>query len=238
MLLTRKALTIKIIFLSLFFSILFVGLVKFAGINPDGTVDVIQTFWGTLFSETFNFYKIIPTLTLLFTLFIHRPDPYTILIKLRTTSKIIWYYYQQIFQFFVPIGFSWVITIFYLKSLLSVNPENINFGIILGGLYSLNLLVYLTLLLLIIIHYGRIFAFVSATILLYADQWLHLNLGVSLLFYHGIFSNALQAGSDLTTVFGDATWNILLMGLLILVNRRLFYVYPTINFKEKKTNDQ
>ena len=124
---------IQAIAYSLFLILFLYALIRYTGINPLGDVDALQTFWGTLVSETYNFYKIIPLITILFVLWVKRPAIFFEFYKLHKTHKKVLFYYSQLVWFVMIVVFSWTTVMLILMQIIATNPENVTYSTLLGA---------------------------------------------------------------------------------------------------------
>lgn len=206
------------------------ALIYSTGINPTGQIDAWQTFWGTLLAETYNFYKIIPILTLTFLLWLKTPHPYYLFTRLITPSRSLTYYYRQLLSFMLVVLIAWSLIFGLLTHLLAVNPQNTPFGVILTGTYLLNLTAFLSVLLLLSLRFNRVSAAIIITGLLYLDQWLSMHFNQSILFYHGLITSTLPRGTNLATVLYDVGWCTALIGVCLFFNFLTLRHSRLINF--------
>jgi len=218
-LLTSRYAVFKTTLYGLLLFIFLFTLLKYTGINPLKRLDALQVFWGTLLSETYNFYKTIPVLTIAFLLWIRTPNTIYLFIHLNTIQKITNYYYRQLITFLIVIIFSWSLVLLILSQMLITNPENISFSLILSGTYILNLAAFLSTLLLFLINLSKTWSAIIITTLLYIDQWLYLHTGQSVLFYHGLISSTLATGINLSTVISNVIWNSIIIVICYFLNK-------------------
>ncbi len=223
--LTSRYAVFKTTFYGLLLFIFLFTLLKYTGINPLKRLDALQVFWGTLLSETYNFYKTIPVLTIAFLLWIRAPRPIYLFMHLNTIQKITNYYYRQLVAFLIVIAFSWTLVLLILSQMLIINPENISFSLILSGTYILNLAAFLSTLLLFLINLSETWGAFIITVLLYIDQWLYLHTGQSILFYHGLISSTLATGINLSTVISDTIWNSIIIVICYFLNKTFLKIF-------------
>ncbi|MCH5465533.1 hypothetical protein [Levilactobacillus tujiorum] len=213
-----KIALLKGVILSQLLALFLFALIRYTGINPLGDVDALQTFWGTLLSETYNFYKIIPMITVFFVLWIKRPNVYYSFFKLNKSSQIIGYYYLQLVGFVLIVLIAWIQVMVVLVRMVPINPENVTYGLILAGNYLLNMIVLCSFLLVVTIRTNKVWTVVLTQLFLYVDQWLNIHWGQSLIFYHGLMLRSLPQGSNLSDVIYDYVWNVFLIIILLIVS--------------------